>query len=320
MATFELPEHVDPRNQLGLDARWGIRTDEVKPALEDKVVLITGAGSGMGKATAIGLPFAGAKVVVLDFDEPSAKETVRRVREFYPEDSAYLSVTDVTKPEVLEAAYRKIIDHYGRLDVLVNCAGTAAPGRIHQVDVGRMLFANRLNIDGYELNGHYASKAMVELGIQGVLINISSASARIDSSKGSSVYNTAKEAQCRMVRAWAQDLGEYGIRANALLPGDLFGQPELDIYSGVWNDTYYRSKTEKPDVPVSSDDPRLKQDPLPNEVKEEIQQPYIARVALGKRLTYGDVVNELIKVCLPGCVLTGESIPVTNGNPGATGR
>ena len=205
----------------------------VENILKDKVIVVNGAGSGLGKAICLGLPYSGAKLGLIDINEDNLLETASEVSKLGGE--CFVMHASVTDEAVLETKYGELVKKFGKIDGLINVAGIAKLGGIDKLDSNTIKLSNDVNINGYYLNAAIASKNMND---NGSIINISSNSAR-GVSKNSSLYSVAKEAQCAMVRSWAMDLGERGINANALLLGDLFGNEKLGIHSGIWNQKYF---------------------------------------------------------------------------------
>jgi NAD(P)-dependent dehydrogenase (short-subunit alcohol dehydrogenase family) len=300
------------KNFLEIDSK-------LKDLLKDKIVVVTGAGSGLGKAIALGLPFAGAKVGVLDLNAKTVEEVTSKINSEF-KNSAFPMVASVTDETQLENVYNEISakEGFGKVDVLINCAGIAKLNSIDALTPKEIKLANDVNMNGYFLNAHFASKQMVEKK-EGSIINISSASAR-SASPNSSLYGVAKEAQCMMTRSWAMDLGKHNIRVNALLCGDLFGNPELGIDSAIWNQTYFEKKAVDKGL-VKPSDSRLGQPALNKEVREIVIGHYIERTALQKEITYKDVVSTIIMMSSPFYAkISGESIAITSGNPGSFSR
>ena len=173
-------------------------------------------------------------------------------------------------------------------------------------------------MNGYFLNALFASKQMVKQK-KGCIINISSASARA-ASENTSLYGVAKEAQCMMTREWAVDLGKHNVRVNALLCGDLYGDPDLGIDSGIWNQAYFEKKAVDKGL-VKLGDKRLGGASLNPEIRAIVIEHYAKRTALGKQINYSDVLNTLIFLCQDSSSkITGESFAITAGNPQAFSR
>lgn len=289
-------------------------TPHFKGLLENKVVVVTGAGSGFGEAIALGFTFAGAKIGVLDVNENAVKEVVKKINSEFP-NSAFPMVASVTDETKLQKAYSDLEKKLGSVDVLVNCAGIAKLGLIDSLSSADIKLSTDVNINGYFLNAMIASKYMVKKK-SGCILNISSASARMASEK-SSLYGVAKEAQCMMTRLWAMDLGKYNIRVNSILPGDLYGDPELGITSSIWNQAYFEKKAVDKGI-VKSSDPRLGGKTLNPEIRALVVSYYAKRTVLGKPIHYSDIMGQIILLCSDlSSKITGESIALTAGNPGA---
>lgn len=286
--------------------------ESLKGILKGKVAVVTGAGSGLGKAIALALPFTGAKVGVLDLNEKAVKEVVKKINSEF-NNSAFPMVASVTEEMQLEKVYSELEKEFGSVDLLINCAGLAKLGSIDSLKTKDIKLANDINLNGYFLNAHFASKQMIEKK-SGCIINISSASAR-GVSTNSSLYGVAKEAQCMMARGWALDLGPHNIRVNALLPGDLFGNPERGIDSNIWNQTYFEKKAVDKKL-VAPNDSRLGGKTLHPEIRALVENHYIRRTVLKQKLDYSDIINLVVFLCSDmGSKITGESIAITAGNP-----
>ena len=300
------------KNFLEIDSK-------LKDLLKDKVIVVTGAGSGLGKAIALGLPFSGAKVGVLDLNPNSVKEVTTQINSEF-KNSAFGMVASVSDENQLEKVYKEIANAkgFGKVDVLINCAGVAKLNSINLLTPKEIKLANEVNLNGYFLNAHFASKQMIEKK-EGSIINISSTSAR-SISANSSLYAVAKEAQCMMTRSWAMDLGKHNIRVNALLCGDLFGDPKIAIHSSIWNQSYFEKKAIDKGL-VKANDKRLNQSTLNPDIRELVTTHYTHRTALQKEITYNDVVSTIILMNSKFySKITGESIAITSGNPGSFSR
>jgi NAD(P)-dependent dehydrogenase (short-subunit alcohol dehydrogenase family) len=291
-------------------------SNQFKDLLKNKIVVVTGAGSGFGEAIALGFTFAGARIGVLDVNAEAVKMVVEKINSEFP-NCAFPMVASVTDEIQLEKAYNELAKAkgFGSVDILINCAGVARLGPISSLSAKDVKFANDININGYFLNAMIASKFMVEKK-NGCILNVSSSSART-ASENSSLYGVAKEAQCMMTRLWAMDLGKYGIRVNSILPGDLYGDPELGITSGIWNQTYFEKKAVDKRL-VKPNDPRLGGKSLNKEIRALVIDHYAKRTSLAQPVHYSDVLGLIILLCSDlSSKITGESIALTAGNPGA---
>jgi NAD(P)-dependent dehydrogenase (short-subunit alcohol dehydrogenase family) len=186
--------------------------------LQDKVAVITGAGSGMGRVAAQLFAGQGAKVVVAEFGEEAGAETVRLV------ESAGGSATFVRTDVSSEASAKGMIDHalstFGRVDVLYNNAGVM-PEADHSVidtDVATWDQVMAVNVRGVFLGCKYAIPAMVEQGA-GSVINVASFVALLGCSVPQDAYTASKGAILSLTRSLAVQFGPKGVRSNAICPG-----------------------------------------------------------------------------------------------------
>lgn len=176
-----------------------------------KTVLVTGATSGIGRATARRFADEGANVVVLDLDRKDLEVASAEL----PQDRLLLQIGDTSKKETAVAAVKAAVDRFGGLDVLINNAGIVIQGDItdtSEEDFDRVL---AVNVGGYF---HMAKAAMPELvKTKGSIVMTSSVSG-LGGDWGLFAYNTSKGAVSNMVRAMAIDAGKDGVRVNAVNP------------------------------------------------------------------------------------------------------
>ena len=186
--------------------------------LQDKVAIITGAGSGMGRVAAELFAKEGAKVVVAEFGEAAGRETVAQV------EAAGGQATFVRTDVSDEASAKAMVDHalstYGRVDVLYNNAGVM-PEADHSVvdtDVATWDQVMAVNVRGVFLGCKYAIPQMVEQG-SGSIINIASFVALLGCSVPQDAYTASKGAVISLTRSLAVQFGPNGVRSNAICPG-----------------------------------------------------------------------------------------------------
>ncbi len=187
------------------------------PRLKGKVCLITGAGSGIGQATARLFAREGAQVVVADVDDRGARSTVASIRKSGGE--AVAEHADVTDEQDTIALAAKVAKRFKRIDVLFNNAGISGVGDVLETEPELFDRVMRVNVRGVYLT----SRAVVPYMIKqrsGSIINMSSCIAEIGLARRVS-YAASKGAVLSMTKSMQVDLAQHGIRVNALLPGTI---------------------------------------------------------------------------------------------------
>ena len=183
--------------------------------LKDKVALITGAGSGMGRAGAQLFAAEGARVVVVDINDAAAKETVETVR---ANGGDAVAVTgDVSRAEDNEAAVRIAVETYGGLDIAWANAGLPQAFRsITEIEADEFDRLMGVNARGPWLGARAALPAMKERGGGSFIItaSLSGLKGRPDAS----AYQASKGAATMLTRSLAREFGPHGIRVNAVCP------------------------------------------------------------------------------------------------------
>ncbi|UUZ93160.1 SDR family oxidoreductase [Paenibacillus sp. P25] len=183
--------------------------------LQNKVILITGSGSGIGKATALLFASEGAYVVVNDLEAGKGRETADEIVK--AGGSASFIQADVTDPESVKTMVDRIIAEHGRIDVLFNNAGVSGVGAIHEVEPEAWDRVININIRGVYLPSKYVIPHMMERR-EGSVINMSSCIAEIGLARRAS-YSATKGAVLALTKSMQVDYAPYGIRVNASLPG-----------------------------------------------------------------------------------------------------
>jgi NAD(P)-dependent dehydrogenase (short-subunit alcohol dehydrogenase family) len=194
----------------------------------DKVVFITGAASGIGRAAALAFAAEGARVAILDRSAEALEEVKTSVKNAGAEVMAI--ACDVSSPEQVQAAVRQIVDRFGRLDVAFNNAGVenkAAP--VHEIDLAEWDRILGINLRGTFVCMKHELAQMVKQG-GGVVVNTSSG-AGIRGVAGGAAYAASKHAIIGLTRSAALDYAKQNNRVNAVLPGNI-ETPMMDRFTG----------------------------------------------------------------------------------------
>ena len=186
--------------------------------LEGKVALITGAGGGIGRASALRFAAEGARVVVADMQESAGRETVGLVKS-RGADADFVRV-DVSRAGEVEAMIAFAEKRFGKLDVLFNNAGIFPDADGSVIDTDEAVFDQviAVNLKGVFLGCKYGAQALLRAG-GGSIINTASFVAVMGSATSQSAYTASKGGVLALTREIAVEFARRGIRANALCPG-----------------------------------------------------------------------------------------------------
>src|SRR5574341_1185143 len=183
--------------------------------LENKVTIITGAGSGIGREAALLFAKEGAKVVVADVNEKGGEETVAEIKETGGE--GFFAELDVSNREQVRQVINDTLERYGKIDVLVNNAGIIQDALVLKMTEEQWDRVINVNLKG----AFNCIQAVVEVMINqgnGVIINTSSI-VGLNGNVGQVNYAATKAGLIGMTKTLAKELGKKGIRVNAVAPG-----------------------------------------------------------------------------------------------------
>jgi len=192
--------------------------------LQDKVIVITGGGQGLGRTMAIKFAESGAKLALIDLNEELLQETVTLVEAAGSSAKYYLA--NVSQEQEVEQTFNQINQDFNGFDGLVNNAGILRDGMFVKAKDGvvskKMSLAQfqsviDVNLTGVFLCGREAAVHMIENGRKGVIINMSSIAR--GGNMGQTNYAAAKAGVVAMAVTWARELGRHGIRVGAIAPG-----------------------------------------------------------------------------------------------------
>jgi len=187
-------------------------------SIKDKVAIITGAGRGVGRATALRFAREGARVVLFSRTSAPLDDVAAEIaRQGYP----FLSVAgDVSREEDVQALFQQVMQAFGQVDILVNCAGVVAVRPFAEMDVSTWDHVLGVNLRGTFLCCHEAFRIMTAQH-SGVIVNLSSLSGvkGVEKFPGLSAYNVSKAGVASLTEILAVEGKPYDIRVCAVSPG-----------------------------------------------------------------------------------------------------
>ena len=192
--------------------------------LQDKVIVITGGGQGLGRAIALALAAKGAQLALFDLNRERLDDTIAACRAAGGNGRGYLC--NVASEAEVIATFDQVVADFGALHGLINNAGILRDGFLIKSKDGAIVKKMTLaewqavidvNLTGVFLCGREAAERMIRLGNAGVILNISSVSRA--GNMGQSNYSAAKAGVVALTVTWAKELSRHGIRTAAIAPG-----------------------------------------------------------------------------------------------------
>jgi len=248
--------------------------------LDGKVALVTGGGSGMGRAISILFAREGAKVSIVDIDQAGGQETAKAIEQ--DGGRAKFISADVAKAADVEQAVKITVDNYSKLDILVNNAGVPMrPTPIEEIDEKLWDNVMAINMKGVFLFCKYATPIIKKQGA-GVIINVGSI-AGVRPRPAISAYNVSKAGVITLTQSLALELAPYHIRVNCINP--------------VATDTPMFPKFRRVGVP-----------------DQEARQAIIATIPLGRLSKVEDIASAALFLASDeSAMVTGISLNVDGG-------
>jgi sorbitol-6-phosphate 2-dehydrogenase len=266
--------------------------------MKGKAVIVTGAASGFGEGLAKGFAERGANLLCADMNLEGAKRVAADIESAYNlrADAAMVNVTD---EDSVGAMVDSAVHSFGKLDVMISCAGVLKAGGLDNFEKKDFEFVTAVNYSGFFLCAKYAAAAMKRQRTAGAyemydIIQINSKSG-LEGSRANFAYAGGKFGGIGLAQSFALELAEFGIKVNAICPGNLLDGP-------LWSDP------EKGLFKQYLDAGKVKG----AKTCEDVRRYYESLVPLGRGCQIKDVVLAAV-YAVEQEYETGQAIPVTGG-------
>lgn len=255
--------------------------------LEDRIALVTGGAQGLGAALCMRLAQEGAHVVVADLNLDGARQVADDIKA-QTDRRALAVAVNVTVEADVEAAVQLAVREFGRLDIAVSNAGILIAEPVDEFPAEKWKAVIDVNLVGYFHVAKHAARVMKQQR-SGVILQINSKSGKKGSYKNSA-YAASKFGGIGLTQSIALELAEYGVRCNAICPGNLLDSP-------LWVNSLYKQYAKKWGI-----------------TEAEVRQRYIDQVPMKRGCTYDDVANVLVFLASDqSSYMTGQAVNVTGG-------
>ena len=254
--------------------------------LARRIALITGGGSGIGRAVARRLAAEGAHVVIGDVDEAGARKTADEVVAAVGGARALGLRMDVTSEASVRAAFEETVLTYGGLDILVSNAGMAHSAPVHRMALGDWERSFAVNATGHFVVAREAMRILIPQGLGGALVFVATKNV-MSPGKDFAAYSAAKAAEAQLAKVLALEGAPHGIRSNIVNPDAVFQDSKL------WSDDVRRERAAAQGIAV-----------------EQLEDFYRQRNLLGARILPEDVAEAVLFLAsdrsakTTGCTLT----------------
>lgn len=255
--------------------------------LENRIAVVTGGAQGLGEAICHRLAREGAHVAVADVNLDGARRVAADIMA-QTDRRAFAVQVDVTSENQVAAMVDLVIEEFGQLDILVSNAGILIAEPIDEFPADKWQAVLNVNLFGYFLCTKHAARVMKARG-SGTIIQINSKSGKKGSYRNSA-YAASKFGSIGLTQSVALELAEYGVRANAVCPGNLLDSP-------LWVNSLYSQYAKKWGI-----------------TEDEVRKRYIDQVPMKRGCTYDDVCNVVVFLASDqSSYMTGQAINVTGG-------